>query len=424
MYPFFGEGSGQIKQHNSNKGDNSSLLGVHGLVPVPHGPLRISGKVPPPTDLDHRSILLSVAIPTFQESQNIPILIDRLTGLLDQAIPGQYELIVVDDDSPDRTWEVAANIATYYPQLRVMRRRGERGLSTAVVRGWQVAQGQVLAVIDADLQHPLHTLLQLWSKIQEGADLAVASRHVEEGGVSDWSLARRILSRGAQMLGLMVLPGVVGRVSDPMSGYFMVRRDAVAEVDLNPVGYKILIEVLGRGEIAHIQEVGYIFQERQEGESKVTSRQYWQYLQHLLRLRISNWPVGRFFRFAMVGFTGLFVDMTIFYLLLDGWGLPLTISAILSAEIAILNNFLWNDQWTFRDLSRQQSGGGRRFKRLLKFNVICLVGLGLNVIILNLLVIALGFNAYGAKLSAIAIVTFWNFWVNLKLSWRVTEVKQ
>ncbi|MET0111801.1 GtrA family protein [Limnospira fusiformis] len=424
MYPFSssGSGCGDMKPHNS-KVVNTCTPEIYGLLPVPEGPLRISGEVPQPTDLDRPSILLSVAIPTFRESQNIPILIDRLTGLLDQVIPRQYELIVIDDDSPDRTWEVATNIATYYPQLRVMRRRGERGLSTAVIRGWQVALGEILAVIDADLQHPLDTILQLWSQIQCGADLAVASRHVSGGGVSDWSLARRILSRGAQMLGLMILPGVVGRVSDPMSGYFMLRRDTLANIDLNPVGYKILIEVLGRGRIANIQEVGYVFQERQEGYSKVTSRQYFEYLQHLLRLRIDNWPVGRFARFAVVGFSGLFVDMAIFYLLLDGWGLPLTLSAVLSAEMAIINNFIWNDQWTFRDLSRQQSGGHRRLKRLLKFNLICLMGLGLNVIILNLLVSVLGLNAYMAKLGAIAIVTFWNFWVNLKLSWRVTEVK-
>ncbi|MBD2573020.1 glycosyltransferase [Arthrospira platensis] len=422
MYPFSGSGCGDMKPHNS-KAINTCTPEIYGLLPVPEGPLTISGEVPPPTDLDRPSILLSVAIPTFRESQNIPILIDRLTGLLDQLIPRQYELIVIDDDSPDRTWEVAANIASYYPQLRVMRRRGERGLSTAVIRGWQVAGGEVLAVIDADLQHPLETILQLWSKIQSGADLAVASRHVSGGGVSDWSLARRILSRGAQMLGLIILPGVVGRVCDPMSGYFMLRRDTLANIDLNPVGYKILIEVLGRGRIANIQEVGYVFQERQEGYSKVTSRQYFEYLQHLLRLRIDNWPVGRFFRFAVVGFSGLFVDMAIFYLLLDGWGLPLTLSAVLSAEMAIINNFIWNDQWTFRDLSRQQSGGHQRLKRLLKFNLICLMGLGLNVIILNLLVSVLGLNAYMAKLGAIAIVTFWNFWVNLKLSWRVTEVK-
>src|SRR5262249_28215485 len=157
-----------------------------------------------------------------------------------------------------------------YPKLRVMRREGERGLSTAVIRGWQAARGEVLAVIDADLQHPPEVTLALWKEMERGADLAVGSRHVEGGGVSDWAFHRRLLSRGAQLLGLAFLPGVLGRVSDPMSGYFMVRRSAIARKILNPLGYKILLEVLGRGDVRRVGEVGYVFRERVEGESKVT----------------------------------------------------------------------------------------------------------------------------------------------------------
>jgi dolichol-phosphate mannosyltransferase len=108
----------------------------------------------------------------------------------------------------------------------------------------------VLGVIDADLQHPPELLLKLWGEIKRGGDLAVASRHVEGGGVSDWSVIRRFLSRGAQTLGLIILPEVIGRVSDPMSGYFMVRRRCIAGRTLSPLGYKILIEVLARGKSA------------------------------------------------------------------------------------------------------------------------------------------------------------------------------
>ncbi|NES69337.1 MAG: glycosyltransferase, partial [Okeania sp. SIO2D1] len=161
--------------------------------------------------------------------------------------------------------------------------------------------GEILGVIDADLQHPPETLLKLLTKMEQGADLAVASRHFEEGGVSEWNIMRRLLSRGAQVLGLIILPGVVGRVSDPMSGYFMVRRKAIAEKILRPVGYKILIEVLGRGSICWVGEVGYIFNERLEGESKVTWKQYIEYLHHLLNLRLARWP-SRFICFGTVGF--------------------------------------------------------------------------------------------------------------------------
>jgi dolichol-phosphate mannosyltransferase len=344
--------------------------------------------------------------------------------LLDSIIPEEYELIVVDDNSPDGTWKLAQELTLEYPQLKVMRRERERGLSTAVIRGWQVARGDVLGVIDADLQHPPEVLLQLWQEMHRGADLAVASRHVEGGGVSEWSIIRRFLSRGAQMLGLIILPKAIGRLSDPMSGYFMVRRDAIAGKSLSPVGYKILIEVTARGRIRWIGEVGYVFRERQAGASKVSWKQYIEYIQHLLRLRLDLWPFKRFMRFGVVGFSGVFVDMGVFYLLRTVLGFGLTRSAILSSEVAIINNFLWNDLWTFGDISRRQQGMGKKRKRLLKFNLICLSGLILNVLLVNLLFNVLGVNEYIAKLIAIAAVTLWNFWFNLKLSWRVTDAKK
>ena len=403
------------------------------LLVVPTGALRISEFL---TNEIAENILLSLVIPTYKERDNIENVVNILTRLLDQAIPGNYELIVVDDDSPDRTWEVAQSLIPDYPQLRVMRRQEERGLSSAVIRGWQAATGRVLGVIDGDLQHPPEVLTQLLQKIEQGADLALASRHVDGGGVSSWSVIRRFLSRGAQVLGLVILPGVLGRVTDPMSGYFMIRRSAIANVTLNPVGYKILLEVIGRGQVGEIAEAGYVFRERTEGESKVTWKQYIEYIQHLIRLRIStgrigkiskkvNFPVQRFLRFGLVGLSGVFVDMLILYLLSDPTtlALPLTRSKIIAGEIAIFNNFLWNDAWTFADVSMQQQGWKPRLKRFLKFNVVCLAGLLLNVVILNLVFNFLIPNRYIANFIAIAIATIWNFWVNLKLSWRVTEVK-
>ena len=394
------------------------------LLPVPTGGLEIGTSPVVTNETPDTPLKFSLIIPSYNESGNIQELVKILSGLLDSEIPGEYELIVVDDDSPDGTWKLAQKLTAQYPQLRVMRRQREKGLSTAVIRGWQVARGEILGVIDADLQHPPEVLLQLWRETEKGADLAVASRHVEGGGVSEWSFIRRFLSRGAQMLGLIILPEVIGRLSDPMSGYFMVRRDAIVGQVMSPVGYKILIEVTGRGRIRWIGEVGYIFQERQSGESKVTWKQYIEYIQHLLRLRFSLWPVKRFLRFGIVGFSGVFVDFGVFYVLREILGLALTRSTTISSEVAIINNFLWNDLWTFGDISSKQKGWRRRIKRLLKFNVVCLAGLVLNVLIVNLLFNLLGINEYIAKLIAIAAVTFWNFWLNVKLSWRVTDASK
>ncbi|MEH1765476.1 MAG: glycosyltransferase [Nostoc sp.] len=406
------------------------------LLIVPTGPLKISELPPNHLGITGESIYLSLVIPTYKERDNVKNVVSILSKLLDESIPGNYELIVVDDDSPDRTWEIAQSLTTEYPQLRVMRRQQERGLSSAVIRGWQAATGNVLGVIDGDLQHPPEVLTQLLRSVEQGADLAVASRHVEGGGVSSWSVVRRFLSRGAQLLGLVILPGVLGRVSDPMSGYFMVRRSAIANATLNPVGYKILLEVIGRGNVDQVAEVGYVFRERKEGESKVTWKQYIDYIHHLVRLRLStgrvgrlskkvNFPVSRFLRFGLVGFSGVFVDMAILYLLSDPTTLawPLTRSKIVAGEIAILNNFFWNDAWTFADVSARQQGWRQRLKRFLKFNAICLAGLVLNVLILNLVFNFLIHNRYIANFIAIAVATIWNFWINLKLSWRVTDVK-
>lgn len=400
-----------------------SISFPNSLLPVPSGSLVVPELPLDAANSENQRLGFSLVIPTYNEAKNIKDIVQQLTRLLDQAIPNDYELIVVDDNSPDRTWEIAQALMPQYPQLRVMRRVDERGLSTAVIRGWQVARGEVLGVIDADLQHPPELLLKLWGEIKRGGDMAIASRHVEGGGVSEWSFIRRFLSRGAQTLGLIILPEVMGRVSDPMSGYFMVRRQCIANRVMSPLGYKILIEVIARGRVPWIGEVGYVFQERHEGESKVTWKQYVDYLRHLVRLRFSVGPVGRLFRFAAVGLTGVFVDMLVLYLFSDVMGLKLTRSKIIAAEFAIINNFVWNDLWTFGDVSKRQPGNRQRFKRFLKFNLICLAGLILNVLLLNLIYNFVVPNKYVANLIAIGFVTIWNFWLNLKLSWRVTEVK-
>ncbi|BAZ17710.1 dolichyl-phosphate-mannose synthase [Calothrix sp. NIES-4071] len=333
------------------------------LLPVPSGALQVLLPSIQEADTDSTP-WFSLVVPTYNKAANIEKIVQILSELLDQSMPGGYELIVVDDNSPDGTWQKAQSLISEHPQLRVMRREHERGLSSAVIRGWQAARGQLIGVIDGDLQHPPHVLLELITAVKNGADIAVASRHIDGGGVSSWSFTRRLLSRGAQVLGPLILPSVLGRLSDPMSGYFILKRESIIGVILNPVGYKILLEVVGRGRIKEIAEVGYVFCERKEGESKVTWKQYIEYIQHLLKLRFSTGrigglrqklPIDKFLRFALVGFTGVFVDMGLLYLLSDATtlNLPLTRSKIIAGEVAIINNFLLNDAWTFARVHKE-----------------------------------------------------------------------
>ena len=407
------------------------------LLLQPSGALQVPAIAPIAAIAGRRAYLshpvkLSLVIPTYNERSNVIQLVEQLAALLDSVMPQEYELILVDDDSPDRTWELAQKLTNQYQPLKVMRRQAERGLSSAVVRGWQVSQGEILAVIDADLQHPPDVLLKLIKAISQGADLAVASRHVEGGGVSEWSIIRRFLSRGAQVVGLAICPGVVGQVSDPMSGYFMVKRQAIAGTILNPQGYKILLEIIGRGNIQKIAEVGYVFQERAAGASKVTWKQYIDYLSHLIKLRACSkaskpkqtFPTDRFLRYGLVGLSGVLIDTAILYLLSTQLGWGMTRSKIAAAEVAIISNFFLNDAWTFADLSRRQKGWSARFKRLLKFNTICSIGLVLGVLILNILynlVFAQNLK-YVSNLISIALVALWNFWIALKLNWRTAAV--
>jgi dolichol-phosphate mannosyltransferase len=253
-----------------------------GLIPAPTGPF-----VVPPA---RAALDLSLVLPTFKEAGNIQAMLRALLELLEPA-GFSFEILVVDDNSPDGTWEKAQEISREEPRVRVIRREEERGLSSAVIRGWQVARGEILGVMDADLQHPPEILLEMRNRLRENAaDLIVASRHQPGGGVSDWALSRRVISRGAQALGLAILPEVISRVSDPMSGCFLMRRAGITGIPLQPTGYKILLEILARGRFPTVHEAPYVFRERTDGESKLTRQVYLDYLRQLisLRLRRSN----------------------------------------------------------------------------------------------------------------------------------------
>jgi dolichol-phosphate mannosyltransferase len=230
------------------------------------------------------SIALSVVVPTFKESENIGLFLEALCDSLDPVLPGAYEIVVMDDDSPDGTLDVAAAVAASRPQVRLVKRLNKRELSTAVIRGWQLSRGQVLSTINADFQHPPALIAGLWQSIQTN-DLVVASRYCKGGGVGNWSIYRRILSRGASLIGQIILPQVYNRTTDPLSGCYMFRRQAIVNVELNPLGYKSLIEILVRGRVRTIAEFPYQMRERERGASKATGARSLDYVKQLIRLR-------------------------------------------------------------------------------------------------------------------------------------------
>jgi dolichol-phosphate mannosyltransferase len=216
--------------------------------------------------------MLSVVVPTYNEAGSLPILAERLQAALGGR---EWELVVVDDGSPDGTADIAAALAPRIP-VRVVRRAGKAGLASAVVAGFDAARGDVLLVMDADLSHPPEVVPALVDAIDKGADLAVGSRYVKGGGVMDWPLKRRIVSRVACLMGNVLVP-----VRDATSGFFGLRRSVIDGVRLNPIGFKIGFEVIARGRYKKVVEVPYTFRDRELGASKFGRREIVQYVQQL-----------------------------------------------------------------------------------------------------------------------------------------------
>ena len=213
-----------------------------------------------------------MVVPTYTEAGSLPLLIDRLA----RAFAGRvWELVVVDDGSPDGTADIAADLGRTLP-VTVVRRAGKAGLASAVLAGFATAKGDVLLVMDADLSHPPEVAPQLADAIAAGADLAVGSRYVSGGGVKDWPMTRQVVSRVACLLGNVLVP-----VRDCTSGFFAIRRSVVDGTKLNPIGFKIGFEVMARGRWKKVVELPYTFRDREHGTSKFGQREILQYMKQL-----------------------------------------------------------------------------------------------------------------------------------------------
>ena len=191
---------------------------------------------------------------------------------------------MVDDESPDGTGDLATGIAAGWPNLRVVRRAGARGVASAVVRGWQIARGEVLATINADFQHPPSILPEILRKI-ENADVVAATRYAAQGSVGRFPKHRQFLSASARHVGMLVAPRVFRRVTDPLSGWYLFRRWVIEDIELRPAGFKTLIEVLARGRVGSVAECGYTMQARRAGRSHVRLWDWYEYLGQLGRIR-------------------------------------------------------------------------------------------------------------------------------------------
>ncbi|NJE77222.1 glycosyltransferase [Thermococcus sp. ES12] len=349
---------------------------------------------------------ISVIVPTYNERENLEELFDRISRALDGY---DYEIIIVDDDSPDGTWEFAQRLGERYP-VRVIRRTRERGLSSAVIRGFKEASGDVFVVMDADLQHPPEVIPELLKAIEDGADVAIASRYVPRGGVRNWYWYRKLISKGAIMIGRLALPKIRD-VKDPVSGFFALKRQVVEGVNLNPVGFKILMEILIKGKYKRVAEVPFTFGLRKAGESKLGTKTMLNYLRHVYRLMRWEGELDRLLKFTLVGLSGVFVNEGFLWLFVSGFGWDKILANVPATELAILNNFTWNDLWTFRDLKKKPL-----WRRLLTFHIAALTGAVVQWLIYAGLVY-LGLYYLIANLIGIVVSFVVRFLVNRHVTW-------
>lgn len=218
--------------------------------------------------------MISILIPTYNEASNIKKLLPIINKDLKSRKP--YEIIVIDDDSPDMTWKIAQK----YDNVKVIRRIGVRGLGSAVIEGFKQSSGDIIGVIDADLSHPPELMKELIDECKNN-DIVIASRYLSEGH-SEMSLFRHIVSIIATFFARPLT-----RVRDPMSGYFFVRKSVLSNSvlsRLSPVGYKILLEILVKAKYKKVKEVPFVFGPRYQGKSKLGSKVYLSYILHLIKL--------------------------------------------------------------------------------------------------------------------------------------------
>ena len=358
-----------------------------------------------------QAVELSLIAPTYNEKENIVPLVERVHKALSQY---NYELIIVDDNSPDGTAQLANSLSSKYP-LKVIVRTTERGLASAVVAGFSQAGGQVLGVIDADLQHPPEAIPALLDAIRGGADVAIGSRYVEGGGIEGWSTKREIISIGAKTIARLLLSSVKG-IKDPLAGFFLFRREVIEGAVLAPTGYKILLEVLVKGNASQVVEVPYIFKERERGKSNLTFNEQLNFLKHLSHLAWFEGNIKRFIKFCIVGASGFCVNLGLLAIFVEVAGMHKVWAQIPSYQISILTNFMFNEFWTFSD--RRTPGLKSFLIRAVKFNLVSQVGWGINISVYYVALNVAGIYYIVSQIIAIAVATMWNFFSNLIWTWR------
>ena len=356
---------------------------------------------------------VTIVVPTYREVGNVGHLIDRVAAVRD-ALGLDLDLLFMDDDSRDGSAEAVA--ARPESWVRMVVRTSDRGLSQAVLDGMRRAEGDVLVCMDADLSHPAEAIPRMLAKLEEGADFVVGSRYVEGGSTSDdWGFLRWLNSRVAT---LMARP--LTSVRDPMAGFFALRRSTFERAeDLNPVGYKIGLELMVKCRCERVVEIPIHFEDRRFGESKLTFRQQLLYVQHLRRLFIFKYGAfSQLAQFLVVGLIGTVVNLAALTALLAA-GVGTAVAVALAIFVSMCSNFVLNRRFSF-SAARSQSWTGQFFGFMAASSVGAVVNYATTLVALARLG---GAMPQVAALIGIAAGTAFNFLTSRYLVFRISHVR-
>jgi dolichol-phosphate mannosyltransferase len=356
------------------------------------------------------AVELAVIVPSFNERDNVAPLIERLAACLAGIA---WEVIYVDDDSPDGTAAEVRDLARHDPRVRCLLRIGRRGLSTAVIEGILATSAPFVAVIDADMQHDETLLPRMLAAVKaEDLDVVVGSRYVEGGTVGEWDKDRVRMSGIATRLARLV---VSAELTDPMSGFFVIRRAAFdgAVRRLSGQGFKILLDLFASTPIPfRFRELPYRFRQRLHGESKLDTLVAWEYLMLLLDKMFGRILPTRFVLFGAVGMTGVFVHLATLRLSL--MAVPFPVAQGTATIVAMTSNFALNNLFTYRD---KRLRGRRFFTGLLSFYAVCAVGAVANVGIASA-AFEQHYSWWLAGLAGAMVGVVWNYAVSSIFTWR------
>ncbi len=351
--------------------------------------------------------LISIIIPTYNEAENIADLIESLERNFKKHNLNDFEIIVVDDNSPDRTWKIVEELSSSDRRIRLVKRINERGLASAVLKGISESRGEYILIMDADFQHPPEIAPKLVkSAINENADIVVASRYIKGGGVEGWSKVRLFISKFATFLAYAAVRES-RYTTDPLSGFFVVRKSFVEKRKLNPRGYKILLEIIARNPPwkPKVIDIPYVFGNRRSGKSKLGANTIVNYLLHLLDLSTIT-------KFAIVGFLGTLINLGIMDLVMK-LSKSYDLGSVLGIETSILGNFVLNDIWTFR-----KKLSGKAMARLAGYHGSSLGSAITTYVTMKILHVFLGINPLLGQLIGILAGFAVNYSLSSRVIWR------